>query len=71
MSVSPNLQLPYLMPGQAQKHVTHNEALRALDAVLHLSVLDRNLTAPPATPFDGDRYLVAVDPSGARAGNAG
>jgi hypothetical protein len=71
MSVSPNLQLPYLMPGQAQKHVTHNEALRALDAMLQLSVLDRDRTAPPGTPSDGDRYLVAANPSGAWAGNAG
>ena len=27
------LSLPYLMPAQAQKHVTHNEALRILDGV--------------------------------------
>ena len=32
MDSTPNLQLPYLMAAQAQKHVTHNEALRALDA---------------------------------------
>lgn len=32
MDSSPNLQLPYIMPSQAQKHVTHNEALRTLDA---------------------------------------
>lgn len=26
---TPNLILPYIMPSQAQKHVTHNEAIRA------------------------------------------
>ena len=57
--ISPHLLLPYLVAAQAQKHVTHNEALRLLDAVVQLSVLDRDLTAPPASPADGDRYIVA------------
>ena len=29
MEQTANLQLPYIMPSQAQKHVTHNEAVRA------------------------------------------
>ncbi len=29
---TPNLRLPYIQAAQAQKHVTHNEAIRALDA---------------------------------------
>ncbi|HEY5829350.1 MAG TPA: DUF2793 domain-containing protein, partial [Hyphomicrobiaceae bacterium] len=28
MDSSPNLILPYIIAAQAQKHVTHNEALR-------------------------------------------
>ncbi len=59
MDDTPNLDLPYLMPAQAQKHVTHNEALRQLDAIVQLSVKDRDLTSPPSTPLDGDRYIVA------------
>jgi hypothetical protein len=59
-----NLMLPFLMAAQAQKHVTHNEALQALDAIVMLSVLDRDLTAPPGSPADGDRYLVASSPTG-------
>lgn len=55
---SPSLSLPYIQPAQAQKHVTHNEALRILDAVTQLSVLDTTLTAPPAQPGEGDRYIV-------------
>ena len=50
-----HLLLPYILAAQAQKHVTHNEALRILDGLVHLSVLDRDLTAPPASPADGDR----------------
>ncbi|ATX65514.1 DUF2793 domain-containing protein [Roseinatronobacter bogoriensis] len=54
-----NLLLPYILAAQAQKHVTHNEALRLLDAMVQLAVLDRMRTAPPASPADGDRHLVA------------
>jgi hypothetical protein len=58
MSNTTHLQLPYLLASQAQKHVTHNEALRLLDAMVQLAVLDRDLTAPPGSPADGDRYIV-------------
>lgn len=71
METTANLSLPYIMPSQAQKHVTHNEALRALDALVQLAVLDRNLSAPPPAPADGDRYIAAADASGAWAGRAG
>jgi hypothetical protein len=68
MTSTPNLALPYLAAAQAQKHVTHNEALRLLDAMVQLSVLDRTRTAPPASPADGDRHLVASGATGAWAG---
>ncbi len=42
MDQTPNLKMTYILPSQAQKHVTHNEALRLLDAVVHLSVKSRN-----------------------------
>lgn len=60
METTPNLDMPYIMPAQAQKHVTHNEAIRALDALVQLSVADRDRTAPPLEPADGDRHIVAV-----------
>ena len=66
--ISPHLLLPYILTAQAQKHVTHNEALRLLDAVVQLSVLDRDLTAPPGSPADGDRYIVASGATGLWAG---
>ena len=64
----PILALPYLLAAQAQKHVTHNEALRLLDAMVQLSVLDRTRTTPPASPADGDRHLVASGATGLWAG---
>ena len=65
---STHLGLPYLLAAQAQKHVTHNEALRLLDAMVQLSVLDRTRTTPPASPADGDRHLVASGATGIWAG---
>lgn len=66
-----SLKLPLLVAEQAQKHVTHNEALRALDALVHLAVKDRDLATPPGSPADGDRYIVAASPTGVWAGHAG
>lgn len=68
MPNSPNLVLPFIEAAQAQKHVTHNEALRVLDALVQLSVLDRDLTAPPGSPADGERYIPASGATGAWAG---
>ena len=68
MAETTHLLLPYLLAAQAQKHVTVNEALRLLDGLVQLAVLDRHLTAPPASPADGDRYIVASGATGAWSG---
>lgn len=68
---SPALSLPLIQPSQAQKHVTHNEALRVLDAAVQLTVADRDRTDPPATPALGARHIVAGPGGGAWAGQAG
>lgn len=70
MSNSINLGLPFLAAAQAQKHVTHNEALRVLDTLVQLAVLDRHLAAPPGSPGEGERWIVAASPTGAWAGHA-
>jgi hypothetical protein len=66
-----NLLLPFILAAQAQKHVTHNEALRLLDGLIHLSVLDRNLATPPGSPAEGVRYIVASGAIGAWSGWTG
>ena len=71
MTDTPNLALPLIAAAQAQKHVTHNEALLAIDALVHCAVKDKDLAAPPAAPAEGDRYIVAASPTGAWAGKAG
>lgn len=62
------LSLPYIMPSQAQKHVTHNEAIEILDVLVQLAVLDQGLVTPPATLTTGDRYIVGTGAGGAWAG---
>ncbi len=71
MTATALLQLPYLAAAQAQKHVTHNEALRSLDALVQLAVKERTLTAPPASPVDGERHIIGTSPTGAWAGRSG
>jgi len=66
---TPSLNLPFIMPSQAQKHVTHNQALEILDAVVQLSVIDADASAPPSTPSEGDRHIVGPSPSGAWTGH--
>jgi hypothetical protein len=68
--VSPILALPLIQPAQAQKHVTHNEALRVLDLLVQPSVLTRGQNVPPAAPAEGERHIVGTAPTGAWAGQA-
>ena len=65
------LNLPYIMAAQAQKHVTHNEAIRALDALVQLSVQSRTQAVPPPTPSDGERYIIAPSATGGWSGKDG
>ena len=58
------LGLPYLANDQAQKHVTVNEGLRALDALVHTSVVSAGRDAQPEGPAAGDAYLMTAGRSG-------
>jgi hypothetical protein len=58
MPETPRLALPLIASGQAQKDVTHNEAVLALDRLVALVVASRSLTVPPATPQPGACYIV-------------
>lgn len=59
---------PYILPGQAQKEVYHNEALAEIDLVLHAAVEGAPLAAPPEAPVAGQCWLVAEGAAGAFAG---
>ncbi|MEZ5785246.1 MAG: DUF2793 domain-containing protein [Xanthobacteraceae bacterium] len=68
MTDTVHLGLPVIEAAQAQKHVTHNEALAVLDALVMLAVIDRDLDSPPAEPAEGDRYIVNAPGAGSFAG---
>lgn len=68
---SANLSLPFIQPSQAQKHVTHNEAIARLDVLTQLAVVAFDAVTPPATPADGATYALGAAPEGAWAGQGG
>lgn len=57
------LKLPYIMPAQAMKHVTHNEALQRLDASVQLAI-DFIASTPPEEPVEGLICWVDIDAEG-------
>ena len=69
--LSPRLALPFLQPAQAQKHVTHNEALARLDLLVQLSVQGFEAVTPPASPQEGQIWALAAAPSGVWADHGG
>lgn len=62
--------LPFILPGQAQKEVLHNEALTAIDMVLHPVVEEEALDTPPASPEPGQCWIVGLTPTGEWEGRA-
>jgi len=70
MDHTPRLTLPFIMPSQAQKHITHNEAIQALDTLVQPTVESRSLTTPPATPLEGEAWIVPAGATGAWTGHA-
>ncbi len=67
---SARLGLPYLAAGQAQKELTHNEALALLDAGLHAAAESVGLNMPPASPGAGQCWIAGAAPEGAWSGQA-
>jgi Protein of unknown function (DUF2793) len=63
-------RLPLLATAQAQKEVTHNEALLAIDRRLQIAVATHGANAPPAAPIAGECHIVGALPVGAWAGQS-
>jgi hypothetical protein len=64
------LGLPMIAAGQAQKDMTHNEALALLDMAVQASVVGVGANEPPPDPQPGNGWVVGTDPAGAWAGHA-
>lgn len=71
MDSTSRIGLPFLMAGQGQKEITHNEALILLDAMIGCIVERMDLAVPPASPESGKCWLVPADASGEWAGKSG
>ena len=67
---SARLRLPFILPGQAQKEVFHNEALAALDGLVHAAVLGI-AAAPPPAPVEGQSWIVGAGATGDWADQGG
>lgn len=64
------LALPLIQPGQAQKEMTHNEALLLLDLLVQ-PVVESVASVVPPDPTDGSCWIVGSAPGGAWERHAG
>lgn len=69
--VTARLALPMIVPGQAQKEMSHNEALALLDTAVQASVVAIGTVTPPNDPEPGDCWIAGAAPTGAWAGHGG
>ena len=70
-NTDPNLGLTYGWTlGESGWGTGMDANLKRLGAVVGLSVKDRDLTTPPASPANGDRYIVPATATGVWAGKA-
>ncbi|MEA3061867.1 MAG: hypothetical protein QOJ94_1648 [Sphingomonadales bacterium] len=63
--------LPFLIPGQAQKELFHNEALAVLDCALEAAIEGPPQASPPPSPAEGQCWIVAAGATGDWSGKAG
>ncbi len=70
-SNTPNLGMPFVQESQSQKHVTVNESLSELDALVQPAVINQTTTTPPVSPNSGDRYIPAATATGDWLGEEG
>jgi hypothetical protein len=70
-ATTPRLGLEQIQPGQAQKELSHNEALALLDLLVQPVVEAIGTNDPPTTPIAGQAWIVGTAPSGDWADHAG
>lgn len=68
-NTTPRLNLPFILQSQAQKEITHNNALNALDVLVRPVVISMSVNTPPSTPTIGDCHIIGSSPTGAFLGN--
>lgn len=68
--ITARLDLPLIQPSQAQKHVTHNEALQVLDGLVQAALEETGANTPPFEPVIGTLYAIGPSPTDDWAGEA-
>jgi len=66
---TPKLVMVYLVEGQVNAETIANGNFNRIDSMIHMNVLDRDLTAPPGSPVTGATYIVKATGTGAWAGH--
>lgn len=66
---TPINNFPELEAAENQKYLVVNQAFRQFDGLLNLTVLNRTITAPPANPNEGERYIIGSNPTGTFVGH--
>ncbi|WP_342269933.1 DUF2793 domain-containing protein [Rickettsia endosymbiont of Orchestes rusci] len=61
MTYTNRLKLPLIHSGQAQKEITHNEALNMLDVLVNPIAHEINITSPPDSPKPGKLYVRVIE----------
>lgn len=69
-ALSARFALPLLQPGQAQKEMTHNEAVATIDLIAQAGVVAAGLATPPLSPAVGQCWIVGASPAGAWSGKS-
>lgn len=64
MTYTNRLKLPLLYSGQAQKEITHNEALNLLDVLVNPVAQEVNINAPPETLKLEKLYIIGLESTG-------
>ncbi len=69
-SIHPNLPLNYAWAiGETGWNTGMDSNLKLLGSLVSLSVINRSTSAPPASPSEGDRYIIMAVGTGAWAGH--
>lgn len=71
MALTDRLSLPLLAAGQAQKDITHNEALLLIDMAVQPVIESADLSTPPGSPSPGQCWAIAAGAAGAWDGQDG
>ena len=71
MADTTRLSLPLIAAGQAQKHVTANEAFARLDALTQITLQGVDGVTPPPSPSEGEVHAIGAGAQAAWSGQDG